>query len=128
MERPQSGSPASSFASSARAVGFCLWTGRLNKSGMPDFLQQPVEQKNMKELHTPEPWESSESTEDFQGHFIFGDGRTIAATITQDACEITREDLANCCLIVIAPSMLRTLRQIAREADFRQDDGAMQLG
>lgn len=82
----------------------------------------------MKELHTPGPWESCKTTEDFQGHFIFGGGRTIAATITQDACNITKEDFANCCLIVTAPSLLRTLRQVAREADFHQDDGAMELG
>jgi hypothetical protein len=31
-------------------------------------------------------------------------------------------------LIVTAPVMLQALRQIARVADFRQEDGAMELG
>jgi hypothetical protein len=82
----------------------------------------------MKELHTPGPWDSDESTEDYQGHFITGNGRTVAATLIQDSCDITKEDVANCCLIVAAPAMLKTLRRIARDADFRQEDGAMELG
>src|SRR2546421_547894 len=82
----------------------------------------------MQQLHTPGPWESCESTEDYQGHFIMCNGRTVAATITEDACKVTKEDAANCKLIVASPSMLKALRQIARDADFQQQDGAMELG
>jgi hypothetical protein len=80
------------------------------------------------ELHTPAPWDSDESTEDYQGHLITGGGRTVAATYTTEPAAVTKEDLANCRLMVAAPAMLKTLRQIARDADFRQDDGAMELG
>ena len=52
----------------------------------------------------------------------------FAATLTEDACDITREEVANASLMVVAPAMLKALRQIARDADFRQDDGAMDLG
>jgi len=82
----------------------------------------------MKESHTPEPWELSKSTEDYQGCFITGNGRTIAATITKDACKVTEEDVANASLMVTAPALLKALRQIACEADFDQADGAMELG
>jgi hypothetical protein len=82
----------------------------------------------MKELHTLGPWESADSTEDFQGHFVFGNGRTVAATLTEEACEITTEDFANCSLIVAAPAMLKALRRIACEAEFEQEDLSMELG
>ena len=82
----------------------------------------------MTELHTPGPWDSDESTEDYQGHFITGGGRTVAATYTVESADVTHEDLANACLIVASPSMLKALRRIARDADFRQEDGAMDLG
>jgi hypothetical protein len=82
----------------------------------------------MKERHTLGPWESTDSTEDFQGHFIFGNGRTVAATLTEEACEITTEDFANCSLIVAAPAMLTALRQIANAADSVQEDSATEPG
>jgi hypothetical protein len=81
------------------------------------------------ELHTAGPWNSVESTEDYQGHFILGgDGRTVAATYTEDSCRVTTEDIANTALIRAAPIILKRLRQIARDANFRQEDGAMDLG
>jgi hypothetical protein len=81
----------------------------------------------MNELHTPVPWDSEHSTEDYQGHVIFG-SRTVAATYTEEPTEVTQEDAANMSLIVTAPVMLQALRQIARVTDFRQEDGAMELG
>ena len=80
------------------------------------------------ELHTSAPWTVSESSEDYQGHFITNNGRTIAATITQDACVITQEEVANAALIRAAPALLKVLRQIGRDAHFRQEDGAKDLG
>jgi hypothetical protein len=81
------------------------------------------------ELHTAAPWNSVESTEDYQGHFILGgDGRTVAATYMEDSCRVTKEDVANAALILASPAMLKRLRQIARDANFRQEDGAMDLG
>jgi hypothetical protein len=47
---------------------------------------------SMKELHTPGPWDSDESTEDYQGHFITGNRRTVATTYTKDPADITQED------------------------------------
>src|SRR5207244_5831781 len=118
VEGPQPGRIAPPLASLTWPVGFGLRVGRL----------VPESKITMQELHSLEPWKSAHSTEDFQGHFVFGNGRTIAATITEDACEVTAEDLANCSLIVAAPAMLKALRQIAREADFLHEDGAMELG
>jgi hypothetical protein len=83
----------------------------------------------MTELHTAGRWYSEVSTEDYQGHFIVSDiGKTVAATIIEDSCDCTKEEFANGSLIVAAPALLKALRQIARDADSRQDDGAMELG
>ncbi len=82
----------------------------------------------MRELHTPGPWASEKSTEDYQGHFITGGGRTVAATYTVEPTDVTKEDHANASLMVAAPAMLKALRRIARDADFAQEEGAMNLG
>lgn len=82
----------------------------------------------MREFHTPGPWDSDASTEDYQGHCIATSGRIVAATFTRQPADITREDIVYASLNVAASAMLAALRQNACDANFKQKDGAMILG
>ena len=59
--------------------------------------------------HTPGPWAIQYSTNDYEGNLIYADrllhqGRSpIAATVTEEAGEVTPEDIANARLIAAAP-------------------------
>ena len=76
--------------------------------------------------HTPGPWAIQYSTNDYEGNLIYADrlnhqGRSpIAATVTEEAGEVTPEDIANARLIAIAPALLAIVQHLADA----QRDGA----